>query len=444
MQQIDLEELIEQCASPRAKTYIREAVDCYTVGAYRACVITTWVSVVYDIVDKLRDLSLTGDKQAAAKVQEFEEINEKRDLDAALKFERDILGIAQAPFEFLTAYEALEIARLQDDRNRCAHPNLVREDEVYRPTPELARLHMRNAVDLVLKCPPVQGKAALGLIQQEVDSQYFPTTADAALEVLRLGPIARARQNLIRKFIYGALVSCIKEKLSAHKISQRIAAFSAVRRLHPHVTEELLKDGIEDVFSNLGDDQLGRAIYVLYRIPDLLPFLSEATVQKLNTYVSTMPNGEVESVLPSAFGCAEFCVSAETRLGPSTDASLKALVDVFLGRGEVPPPPIIETAVSRYETSGSFDIANRRIEYYVRPLVPVLDRTTLERMIRAGTNYQIRGSYRFGVLLGDIKTTGKIPPEVFDQILVDANLTRDYPGLLYKAPEAQPPAPESP
>lgn len=431
MHQVDLEELIEQCASPRGKTYIREAVDCYKVGAYRACIITTWVAVVYDIVDKLRDLALAGDAQAAAKVKEFESMNAKRDVEAALKFERDILGLAQGPYEFLTAHEALELGRLQDDRNRCAHPNLVREDEVFRPTPELARAHLRHAVDLVLKCPPVQGKAALGFVQKEVESQYFPVSADAAFDVLKKSPIARARQNLIKTFIFGALTSCLKEQLSPHQIAQRLAAVSAVRKIHPNVAEELLKHGLDAIFGKLDDTFLGRAVYVLNEVPDLLPWLSGATMQKLNAYIAAMPEGDVNTFLPSAFARPEFRSAAEVRIASIPEENLKTLVTAFSTAGLTPPAAIIEASLKRFEESVSFDAANRHADNLVRPLIPTLETPQLERLMRAGNNGQVRGSFRFSAVLQEVKSVDKIPPAEFNAILEELGLARHFPELLY-------------
>jgi len=433
MHQIDLETLIEQCATQRARTYIREAVDCYKIGAYRACVITTWVAVVFDIVDKLRDLALTGDTQAAAKVAEFETINAKRDVEAALKFEREILSIAQAPFEFLTAYEVMELGRLQDDRNRCAHPNLVREDEIFRPTPELARAHIRHAVDLVLRCPPVQGKSALGLIQKEVESQYFPTTVDGAHQILKKSPIARARQNLIKRFVFGALTACLKEPLSSHQISQRLAAISAVRRIHADLTTDLLKHETDAVIAKLDDVFLGRAVCVLDQIPDLLSWLSDTTVGKLNAYVAGIPDAEVNVVLPHAFAREEFRAAAESRLTPVTDETLKILVASSLAHGLPPPAAVVEATLSRFETSVSFDSANSRSDDLVRPLIPLLDRAQLERLVSAGANSQVLGSFRFPTILAEVKATTKISPVDFDAILTKLGIGEHFPHLLSTA-----------
>ena len=98
----DLDELVLLCRSPEAKKYISEAVACYRAGAFRACIITTWIAVVFDFVDKLRELELSGDKKATAKITEFEQKRQLADIRGALEFERRILDIARDDFELLS------------------------------------------------------------------------------------------------------------------------------------------------------------------------------------------------------------------------------------------------------------------------------------------------------------------------------------------------------
>jgi hypothetical protein len=198
---VDLEELVQRCRSASARAYIKEAVDCYHIGAHRACVILTWIALVYDFIDKLRELALAGDVGAAKRVSEFDTIQKSRDTEAALKFEREVLTMAKDEFELITVQEMSDLARLFDDRNRCGHPNLNRETEVYTPPPELARLHLRNAVEHVLQRPPVQGKAALTSLQQTVDSDYFPIVVADAEHVLKATPLPRAKENVVREFV---------------------------------------------------------------------------------------------------------------------------------------------------------------------------------------------------------------------------------------------------
>lgn len=46
----DLDELVLRCRTEEGRKYITEAVTCYKAGAYRACIVATWVAVVYDLI----------------------------------------------------------------------------------------------------------------------------------------------------------------------------------------------------------------------------------------------------------------------------------------------------------------------------------------------------------------------------------------------------------
>ncbi len=74
---IDLDELVLRCKDQEARKYIAEAVVCYKNGAYRACIVTTWIAVVYDFVYKLRQLELTGDKNAKLNFRNFENARDR-------------------------------------------------------------------------------------------------------------------------------------------------------------------------------------------------------------------------------------------------------------------------------------------------------------------------------------------------------------------------------
>jgi hypothetical protein len=60
--------------------------------------------------------------------------------------ERDILKLAKDQFELIFHLEYIDLLRLQEDRNRCANPSLVSQDQGFNPSGELARLHIRSAV----------------------------------------------------------------------------------------------------------------------------------------------------------------------------------------------------------------------------------------------------------------------------------------------------------
>lgn len=84
----DLDELINKCRNEKSKEYLAEAVGCYKSGAYRSCIVTVWIAIIFDYINKLKELDLTGDSNARIKLQEFSRICESNDVTAALNFER--------------------------------------------------------------------------------------------------------------------------------------------------------------------------------------------------------------------------------------------------------------------------------------------------------------------------------------------------------------------
>ena len=91
----DLDELILLCRDEKARLYIEEAVSCYRSGAYRSAIVATWIAVCYDIIDKLRELALSGDKEAELQVKAIEETRAANNFARALQFERAILDLAR-------------------------------------------------------------------------------------------------------------------------------------------------------------------------------------------------------------------------------------------------------------------------------------------------------------------------------------------------------------
>lgn len=194
----DLDELILRCRDDRARSLIAEAVSGYRANAFRSAVVATWVAVCFDLIEKLRELALAGDAAAEKQTERLEKIRASDDVSAALAFERDLLKLARDQFEFFSPLEYVDLQRLQEDRNRCAHPSLVDETSPYRPSAELVRAHIVSAVDHVLRHPPAQGKFALDRLLTQIDSEYFPTKKQGALEALRVGPLTKARESLVR------------------------------------------------------------------------------------------------------------------------------------------------------------------------------------------------------------------------------------------------------
>jgi hypothetical protein len=89
-----------------------EALACYKAGANRAAIISTWIAVTFDIVDKLRELALAGDKAASDIIENFDEITAANDVPRAQRFERELLDVAKDKFELISPQEHVESGKI--------------------------------------------------------------------------------------------------------------------------------------------------------------------------------------------------------------------------------------------------------------------------------------------------------------------------------------------
>src|SRR5258706_1012915 len=114
----DLDELVLTCRSDEGRGYIAEAVACYRAGAYRACIVSTWIAVVYDLLSKIRELAISGDLEAqriVTDLNKWQPLIAKSDLGAiksSLDLEREIVTTANDKFGFFEGMQVQDLERL--------------------------------------------------------------------------------------------------------------------------------------------------------------------------------------------------------------------------------------------------------------------------------------------------------------------------------------------
>jgi hypothetical protein len=264
----DLDELVLLCRDEKARLYIVEAVACYRSAAYRSAIVATWIAVCYDIIDKLRELALSGDSAAQQHIDKLEQARASSDIEQSLRFERGILNLAQDQFALITPLEYMDLSRLQEDRNRCAHPSLISLDQGFEPSAELARMHIRAAVSHLLQHQPVQGKAALERLVNEVNSEYFPRTSSKAAQALSSGPLKRPRESLIRNFLVVLLKDALATEIDWKREARIFAAISAVKQLHSSNFESILSQILPSLFRNIPEPLLNKGVSFLVKFND--------------------------------------------------------------------------------------------------------------------------------------------------------------------------------
>lgn len=414
----DLDELTLRCRDEKARQHIAEAVASYRAGAFRSSIVATWIAVCFDVIEKLRELSLAGDKQAEQQVQDIEKTHRTNDMTAALKFERELLLLAKDKFELLSQIEYEDLKRLQEDRNRCAHPSLSSDEQAYAPPAELARLHIHSAVVHLLQHPPVQGKFAHERILKDIDSEYFPTSVLEAKVVISAGPLKRPRDSLLRGIVVVLYKELLKMQNSMKRNSQLAAALQAIESIHPAQTLQIKQEKLPALFKNLSDKELYVATECLEAVPNTWHFLTEDIKLRLQGYVENLSVSEIERI-EFLLNFQPLKEAAIIRLQTVSRNELRTVVRHSLN----PPAEIVDRLIDLYLQSSSFDQANLQGRDMVQFADNFSENQIRLMLNRVSQNDQLMGSFQLAPLIARLRASNKVSVDEFEKLLLENGLT---------------------
>lgn len=417
----DLDELVNRCRNEDARQYIFEAVACYKSGAFRACIVAAWIGVVYDIISKIKDLSVSGDAEASivinkisglqAKIQNKDQIAIRQILD----IERDILKIAQEDFGFIDGHQRIDLERLQDDRNRCAHPSYQSVDQPYLPSSELARSHLFHAVHNVLALPPVQGKAATEHIVKLVESIFFPLDVPQAKIQLRLGGLERPKDSLVRSVV-DHLIFELFEGASALKAQKRtIIAISAIHQMYPGLTEPRMRKAFNAIGRRIPDpDQV--IFFALHKfIAQTWSWLDQDNRARLGELLRQAPGSAAARIIPMCVDISELYILCENKIKEMDYENVGLIIQ------EMKTESIVNRAIDIFCVSPNWDRANSCYEIAIKPILSGLDEEKLKRILLSPINEKsdLRGSHAFNKFVRYVYENERIPRSQIIELMTE-------------------------
>lgn len=413
----DLDELVLKCRDQKAKSYIREAVACYKAGAFRSAIVSTWIAVSFDILDKLKELSLAGDKEAERQIESFDKARRIGDVANSLKFEREILVVCRDKLELISHVEFIDLNRLQEDRNRCAHPSMASDGEVFNPSAELARMHIRSAVEHLLQYPPAQGKYALDSLTSEVESEYFPTDVKKAVVAFESSPLNKARDSLIRNFTIVLLKKLINDAKDYKEIYRISTALNAIEVIHRKLYRKILTEKLSSIVRSLAVEKLDRVIPLIRHVEDSWSYLEADIRQKIQTYVENLPKEEIENIdiFLSIQGLKSF---AEKRLKKATRTELDEAIFFVI------PLQVSDRIIELYSESRNFDQANNFASTVIRYATDYSKEQIQKIISVCGDNDQIKHSFDVVSVINSIRKNKNANDDEIDGWLVEADLKR--------------------
>jgi hypothetical protein len=406
----DLDELTLRCRDEKARLYITEAVSSYRAGAFRSAIVAAWIAVCFDVIEKFRELALAGDKEAEKQVQDLDATRRSGDISRALKFEKELLELARDKFELISPLEFIDLERLKDDRNRCAHPSLTSDDQAYTPSAELARLHIHSAITHLLQHPPVQGKYALDRLLQEIESDYFPSDPTEASVFFASGPLRRPRESLVGNLTIVLAKTLLKAKPEWKRRMRLSAALRAIEQLHPVQYARSVSNRLAPIFRSIEDSDLLSAINFLKGVPDTWQYLDADVRQRLQNYVLALPLQDLDEV-DFLLRYLPLQQQAQRRIKLATRKELIQTLFFEL------PMEVCDRYVAIYLASGSFDEANdcaRNIAVQAGEFSADHVRKILSN---AASNPQVLGSFQISSLINAFRSKKKLGDGEFEELL---------------------------
>ncbi len=300
----DLEILALNCRSEVGRSYIKESISAYYRGLYRSAIVSAWIAIVFDLIEKIRELSLSGDTKARRIEQDFDNLllqieqGNPTGITQSLEFERNILETFKIEFSYFTPAEASELSRLRDDRNRCAHPSFHRSREPYCPSAELARLHMRNAIHFVLSRPPIYGKAAIDDFLLIVGSNFFPKTIEKAMPVVEKSSLHSPTPGLIRGTIDALLHGFLEPQSPVYKSLGVPIAMNCIRQLHNSEVASHLQQRVNRVILQVKDPDFFDFLQAMTMIRDLYELLDDSSRSRIEEFFKVSRIEEIAIVFP--------------------------------------------------------------------------------------------------------------------------------------------------
>lgn len=296
---------------------------CYRAGAYRSAVVNTWIAVVFDLVDKIRDLALAGDAEAQAINSQYEtyltqiEAGNDQGIRNALDFERTILQTCKNRLQFFNHQQLRDLERLREDRHQCAHPSFQRPGEPYHPSAENARVHIRMAVEHVLAQPPVQGRSAIAELVSVVSSDYFPRERNHAVAILSSSALAGATDALVRGFADALIFGFSDDSSPLHIRAQVCSAVSALLDLHRAVAEPRVARQLSKLVRDVNDDRFPSVAQLVAGVDDGPWLVDDAARVRLAEFLRIGPQADVIRAIAGLARHPEIEVTASARILPA-------------------------------------------------------------------------------------------------------------------------------
>ena len=158
----DMEELLNSVSDIEIKDYMREALDCYNSGSYKACVIMSVIAGIYDLHKKVKAQANSNHKFRQLDMEVEKKKSELKPYERYL-----IEQCGTNDIDMLNSNEVKELIRCFETRNDCAHPSN------FICSAEKARDIFSSIIDIICSKPVLFGCNSIDKIISDLEGEIF-------------------------------------------------------------------------------------------------------------------------------------------------------------------------------------------------------------------------------------------------------------------------------
>ena len=285
----DIEGLTLKVRDIESRRLISEAIAAYRGGALRSAIVSTWIAVVYDFIAKTRELATQGEPGPKAFSDELADAVDKQNIAKLLGIERDLLKNDDNNFQFLAQHELMAMQRLYEDRNLCAHPALVADEQLFRPSPEQVRTHIVHALSYLLIHAPLQGKGAIARFDSDLLSSSFPRTPKEINVHLRSKYLDRAKNVLVESLIKAVLIAPFGSERPTYIKKIRILAIvlGEISKIKIEIYESVMPKYVAKKFASIQGKKLIGICPFVAQDPRIWSWLDLADQTRIKRLIET-------------------------------------------------------------------------------------------------------------------------------------------------------------
>lgn len=434
MQEFSIDLASERIHNKRIREYFEEVKKSYYIGNYRSAIVILYTITITDLVYKLIELKdLYGDERATKILNEVEKLqNEKpQSPDWESKLVEELFKR-----KMLDASEKNNIEALKNHRHLCAHPIITQNYELYNPTKENARSHIRNILEEILTKSPL-------IWMRDIFEEfivYISENKDLSVSVLKDDIknkyLSKLNENVISQIFTFLWKICFKvdDSKSNENRGINIQVLYIFLEEQPQLVD--LIDSEKDNFSKNTDKKYYHHLITLFnKYYKIYNNLNDAFKDRFNKIIEedfkmkalcmfmhrdNSLSEHIENVI--SYNWSEKKVTDEIRI-------LNNVKDYLEHNGN--DDLMKKFCIEIFGKSYSYEVATERFDKLIKPLLNSLEQSDFELLLdKINNNSQIYGRGVKGLYRMAEEDNKKIK-NVIDEKNLDIDFTK-YPNFRYE------------